>query len=66
MLGYITDDYDSVQIRTQWYARIKWNQRVVLQTAKQYCNLFLFAFIVLRIIQITYIMYNVQVYLGSL
>ena len=47
-------------------ARIKWNQRVVLQTAKQYCNLFLFAFIVLHIIQITYIMYNVQVYLGSL
>ena len=66
MLGYITDDHDGVQIRTQWYTRIKWNQRVVLQTAKQYCHFFLFPFIVLHIIKITYSMYNVQVYLGSL
>ena len=66
MLGYITDDYDSVQIRTQWYTRIKWNQRFVLQTAKQYSHFFLFAFIVLHIIKITYIMYNVQVYFGTL
>jgi hypothetical protein len=62
MLGYITKYHEGLQIRTQWDTGIQWNQRAVLQTAKQSLPFFLIAFIVLHVIKIKYIIYNVQDY----
>ena len=40
----IMEDQEGIQIRTQWDTGIKWNQRAVLQTAKQYLPFFSYCF----------------------
>jgi len=60
----ITEDHEGIQIRTQWDTGIKSCQMAV--QIKIFSIVLFIAFIVLHIIKIKYIMYNVQVYLGSL